>query len=138
MSQKFTPARVETAFWLAICAGLVISVGVDTDWGRQIRLPARKIADLPGTFKAPELTEPYSLPGADTMLETTLRPLFIVTRRPAPTADISKPAMNKGQFVLTGVSILPQVKYAFLLEKAGNRSPTRSCSLRTTTARSCR
>ena len=121
MSTRFTPSRVETAFWLTICGGLLTGIGIETDWGRQFKLPSYSDTNPQGGFEKPVLAEPYRLPPPDSMLETALRPLFSVTRRPAPTADVPKQTMNKGQFILTGVSIVPQGKFAFLLEKAGNR-----------------
>ena len=55
--------------------------------------------------------------------ETGARPLFIPTRRPAPTlaAPSAVAAMNKGQFTLTGVTIAGGTKIALLREKASGR-----------------
>jgi hypothetical protein len=55
--------------------------------------------------------------------ETGNRPLFIPTRRPAPAqvTPTTASAMNKGQFVLTGVTIAGPMKIALLREKSSGR-----------------
>ena len=55
--------------------------------------------------------------------ETANRPLFTPTRRPAPAAAQASatPAMNKGQFTLTGVTIVGETKIALLREKSSGR-----------------
>ena len=55
--------------------------------------------------------------------ETGNRPLFIQTRRPAPTqaTPTTASAMSKGQFVLTGVTIAGAMKIALLREKSSGR-----------------
>jgi general secretion pathway protein N len=55
--------------------------------------------------------------------ETAARPLFTPTRRPAPPATqaAAAPAMNKGQFTLTGVTIVGDTKIALLREKSSGR-----------------
>jgi hypothetical protein len=55
--------------------------------------------------------------------ETGSRPLFIATRRPAPAAVTAAavPAMAKGQYTLTGVTIVGPLKIALLREKSSGR-----------------
>ena len=55
--------------------------------------------------------------------ETGNRPLFIPTRRPAPSAvtPAAVPTMAKGQFTLTGVTIVGPLKIALLREKSSGR-----------------
>jgi len=55
--------------------------------------------------------------------ETGNRPLFISTRRPAPSAvsPATVAAMAKGQFTLTGVTIVGPLKIALLREKSSGR-----------------
>jgi general secretion pathway protein N len=55
--------------------------------------------------------------------ETGARPLFTPTRRPAPpaVAPAAPTAMNKGQFTLTGVTIVGPLKIALLREKSSGR-----------------
>jgi general secretion pathway protein N len=55
--------------------------------------------------------------------ETGARPLFTPTRRPAPpaAAPTAPTAMAKGQFTLTGVTIVGPLKIALLREKSSGR-----------------
>jgi hypothetical protein len=54
--------------------------------------------------------------------ETGTRPLFTPTRRPAPPqAQVAATTMAKGQFVLTGVTIVGPTKIALLREKSSGR-----------------
>ena len=123
-SRAFSPQRVETAFWLALLSALAVAIGIESDWGRRWIHPLQQIDVQPAPFTKPTLTEPFRLPAADTFLETAMRPIFVVTRRPAPaiTVEAPKPRMKKDQFTLTGTTIVPEGKFAHLLEKAGNKS----------------
>lgn len=122
------PSRAETVFWLALCGALAIGIGIETDWGRKIEQPSPEIMETSaaiGDFTPPRLAIPFRLPPPDTMLETSLRPLFIATRRPAPPPlppEPPKPTMKRDQFTLTGITVLPDGKFAFLTEKAGNKN----------------
>ena len=54
--------------------------------------------------------------------ETGTRPLFTPTRRPAPPqAQVAATTMAKGQYVLTGVTIVGPTKIALLREKSSGR-----------------
>jgi hypothetical protein len=55
--------------------------------------------------------------------ETASRPLFTPTRRPAPAQTVvaSAGAMVKGQFILTGVTIVGENRIALLREKSSGR-----------------
>lgn len=123
-SSALTPRRVEAAFWLALLSVLVVAIGIESDWGRRWILPVQPIDVQPAPFTKPTLTEPFRLPAADAFLEIAMRPIFVVTRRPAPTVTVEapKPRMKKDQFTLTGTTIVPEGKFAHLLEKAGNKS----------------
>lgn len=125
MSELLTPARLEAGFWVLLCGALAAGIGVETDWGRQLRSPPIEQPAVKGDFVKPDLAVPFSLPPPDTFLETAARPLFIVSRRPAPAApppEPPKPTMKKEQFILTGVTIVQEGKFAFLLERAVNRA----------------
>lgn len=125
MSTALTPIRVETGFWLILWAGLAAGIGIETDWGRQLQWPVAELAEAPPDVARPVLTEPFRLPEPDRHLTIATRPIFVVTRLPAPpapVADSSRPSMKKDQFVLMGTTIVPEGKFAFLLEKAGNKS----------------
>jgi hypothetical protein len=124
MNWALTPSRVEAGFWLAITVGLAAGVGFESEWSLQAQRPVTQIAETPPVFAKPVLAEPFHLADPDQFLDITLRPLFVVTRRPPPvvqTAD-SKSSMKKDQFILLGTTIVAEDKFAFLLEKAGNKS----------------
>jgi general secretion pathway protein N len=54
--------------------------------------------------------------------ETTARPLFLPTRRPAPEATVQeKKAFVQGQFVLQGVTVAGDTRIALLREKSSGR-----------------
>lgn len=125
MSSPLTPSRVEMGLWLLLCGGLATGIGVETDWGRRLHPPAVKQPEPRTDFVKPLLAEPFHLAPPDTFLETAMRPLFIVSRRPAPPPpppEPPKPAMQKDQFRLTGITIVPGGNFAFLVEKSGNRN----------------
>ena len=123
-SGALTPRRVEAAFWLALFSALVIAIGIESDWGRRWTLPLQQIDGQPAPFTKPALTEPFKMPAADAFLEIAMRPIFVSTRRPAPTVTVEapKPRMKKDQFTLTGTTLVPEGKFAHLTEKAGNKS----------------
>lgn len=123
-----SPGRAESAFWLILCSALAAGIGIETGWGEKLNLPPPATIETStavSDFAPPALAAPYRLPPPDTMLETSLRPLFVATRRPAPPSlppEPPKPTMNKGQFKLSGVSIVPEGNLAFLVEKTSNRT----------------
>ena len=120
-----TPFRVEVAFWALLCAGLAAGIGLETDWGHQWQWPVAETAQQPATLTNSALTEPYRLPSADVFIDVAMRPIFVFTRQPPPPLpppEPPKPAMKKDQFVLTGVTIVPEGKFAFLIEKAGGKT----------------
>ena len=125
MSVALTPGRAEAGFWLLLLLGLGAGIGLETDWGRQMRSPVMQIAETPPAFPKPVLAEPFRLPPPDRFLAITMRPLFVATRRAAPIAaspEPPKPGMQKGQFTLTGTIVVAGRRFALLIEKAGNRS----------------
>lgn len=125
MTTAFTPFRIETAFWLTLCGGLAVAIGMETEWGTQWQHPWTVPQPPAASAGLPALSQPYRLPEADHFLDTSVRPLFFVTRRPAPAApppEPPKPTMKRDQFTLTGITVLPDGKFAFLTEKAGNKS----------------
>jgi type II secretory pathway component PulC len=125
MSTSLTPLQAEAAFWMALVFALMLGIGIETNWGRQMQWPVPEVVETPPAFAKPVLAEPFRLGPPDEFTNITQRPLFIVTRRPTPAApppEPPKPRMQKGQFVLTGTILVAEGKFAFLLEKAGNRS----------------
>lgn len=125
MSTALTPLRAETAFWLILCGGLAAGIGMETNWGRQQQWPAETTVEPRAEFSEPALAEPFRLPPSDQYVQITARPIFVVTRRPAPispTSESAKSGMKKDQFILMGTTIAGGSKVAFLVEKAGNRN----------------
>lgn len=125
MSTALTPLRAETAFWLILCGGLAAGIGMETNWGRQQQWPAETTVETRPEFSEPALAEPFRLPPSDQYVQMTARPIFVVTRRPAPitpTSGSPEPGMKKDQFILMGTTMAGGSKVAFLVEKAGNRS----------------
>lgn len=126
MKIALSRAHLPAALWGGACIGLVLAIGAELDWGRRLhaplpvmRKPAAKPAETPllPEFALPPLEQGYS--------ETVNRPLFVVTRRPAPPpppSAASRPAMQKGQFILLGVTIAGDVSIALLKEKNGTKT----------------
>lgn len=77
-----TPSVIETAFWIILCGSLAVGIGMETDWGTRWRYALPNETADAAKLTTPTLTESYGLPVADEFLETAMRPLFIVTRRP--------------------------------------------------------
>ena len=103
-------------------------VGIETDWGLQLRrLPAAPQAIEPKPV-VPALLPEYQVEGGVASLnETVDRTLFNPTRRPAPPATASAEGEKKvqsGQFVLTGTTLAGDRSIAFLKEVAGGKART--------------
>lgn len=123
MSSPITPARVELAFWALLCGGLATGIGLETQW-RTTELASLPAATAPvSDYSPPALTEPFRLPPVDSLLETAMRPVFTASRRPVPPREAeSTSRMQRGQFLLTGISIRGDAKFAYLREKSTNRN----------------
>jgi hypothetical protein len=125
MSRWLTPLRFEAGVWLVLFSSLIYGIGIETNWGRQWSWPVAAPETVAPDFTTPPLTVPFNAPAPDTLIEIALRPLFIVTRRPAaalPPPEPPKPKMGKGQFFLTGTTIVPEGKFAHLVIIAGNKA----------------
>jgi type II secretory pathway component PulC len=125
LSTKITPFKAEIAFWVLVCCGLGFGIGFETRWGTQLTAPIASKENSAAIFDKPLLARPFTLPAADHFLEISLRPIFIITRRPAPAAPLQeppKPKMEKGKFALTGTMIIGGQKFAHLLRKSGNKA----------------
>jgi len=123
-----TPARAFSWTAVGLAGALAAVLGWETDWGQALRPPA---ADVPA-LRPPAVTvavlPDYRIEGGlETMPETAARTVFVPTRRPAPPApplspaEEAKSAMKKGQFLLTGTSVAPGQRFAFLKEVASGK-----------------
>jgi len=115
-------------WWVAPALVLVALVGIETDWGVQLRrLPAAPQAIEPKPV-VPALLPEYQIEGGVASLnETVDRTLFNPTRRPAPPATASAEGEKKvqsGQFVLTGTTLAGDRSIAFLKVVAGGKART--------------
>lgn len=110
--------------WALPFVAIALLVGWETDWGHALKpVPAldTKVAAQPVPVA---LLPEYRIEGGvDTRRETVERTLFNPTRRPAPpqTTAAAK-AVQTGQFVLTGTTVVDQKATAFLREVNGGRS----------------
>lgn len=113
-----------TAMLGATALGAVAVVGLETDWGKQLRAtgtPERPAAG--GTELAPALPA-FKLGDADTVFrESGERPLFTPTRRPPlPVQAAAVQQMKRGQFKLAGTVVNADTSVAYLVEIAGNKT----------------
>ena len=109
--------------WLAPFALLALALGIQTGWGRDLKLaPLAETPVVPAPVTTAVAPEFRIDGGLDAMKSTVERPLFNATRRPAPpaVAEAAKPTIQRGQFVLTGTMITDQGAIAFLKETSGN------------------
>jgi hypothetical protein len=109
----------------AACILLAIVIGVEAGFGASLRdalRPAGAKSALPTDAK---LLPPLIATAAEQSYpETTARPLFTPTRRPAPAvvAAAPQPTFQKGQFVLAGVITVGDKRIAMLREKSNGRT----------------
>ena len=103
---------------------LAVVLGLEVASGAQL---AERLATRGAPAAAPisaKLLPPVAAVNPDQEYpETGNRPLFIATRRPAPSAvaTAAVPTMAKGQYMLTGVTIVGPLKIALLREKSSGR-----------------
>jgi hypothetical protein len=119
-------ARLRAAlWWLLPLAALAVMIGGETDWGRAVDKRPQPAEPIPPTPVAASLLPEYAIPGGvAARTETVQRTLFNPTRRPAPAAAPENAAarIQRGQFALTGTTIVDGKNTAFLREVAGNKS----------------
>jgi hypothetical protein len=111
-------------WWLLPVAVLAGIVGWETDWGRAVEKPAPAAEAIEPKPVAASLLPEYEIAGGvATRTDTVSRTLFNPTRRPAPPAASEGTAsrMKRGQFALTGTTLLDGKSTAFLKEIAGGK-----------------
>ena len=111
--------------WALPFAVLALLIGWETDWGHALkRVPEQNANVVPQPVNVALLPEYQISGGVAEHRETVDRTLFNPTRRPAPPppAAGAKSAIQTGQFVLTGTTVVDQKATAFLREVNGGRS----------------
>ncbi len=107
----------------AICLLLAAVIGVEAGFGASLRDALKPASTKPALAADAKLLPPVVVAAAEQAYpETTARPLFTPTRRPAPPVAVAPQAtFQKGQFVLAGVITVGDNRVAMLREKANNR-----------------
>ncbi|MBA3505255.1 MAG: hypothetical protein H0T80_05675 [Betaproteobacteria bacterium] len=110
--------------WLLPLALLTGVIGWETNWGRASpRLAVSDVAPSPQPLSVALLPEYVPDNAAAGTREMVSRTLFNPTRRPAPVAvvETAKPKMQRGQFALTGTTVVEGKATAFLRETKGGK-----------------
>ncbi|MGI8896597.1 MAG: hypothetical protein ACR2HE_13265 [Casimicrobiaceae bacterium] len=110
--------------WLLPLALLTGVIGWETNWGRASpRSPIADAAPTPQPVAVALLPEYVPDSAAGGTREMVSRTLFNPTRRPAPVAvvETAKPKMQRGQFALTGTTVVEGKATAFLRETKGGK-----------------
>lgn len=118
----FPPIR-DFAAWLLPLGVLLVIVGVEVGQDGPQAAPEVVAAAAPQPV-VPALLPEYAIQGSlDARRETVERPLFVPTRRPAPTpVEVApKATMPRGQFALTGTTLVDGKGTAFLREVKGGK-----------------
>ena len=111
--------------WLLPVAALVLLIGWETDWGRQIvRVPSAPPAAEPKPVSASVLPDYQIDGGLPAHAETVQRTLFNATRRPAPVlaADDGPRQIVRGQFLLMGTTVTGERNIAFLKDVGNGKT----------------
>ena len=112
-------------WWLFPLAALVVVLGLEIGWGRAAAPAAPSPPPAAPTPVAGALLPEYGIDGGvEARRETAERTLFNPTRRPAPVPapEAAKPVMPRGQFALTGTTVVEGKSTAFLREVNGGKS----------------
>src|SRR5687768_5694158 len=107
----------------ALAVALLVVIGFETKWGTRVRPAAPTAAS-----KAAAPVDARVLPTVAATVaeqaypESVTRPLFVPSRRPAPTAPpVAVATMPKGTLTLQGVTIAGNTRIAMLREKQSGR-----------------
>jgi hypothetical protein len=114
--------RPLTAVLAGVAAVLLLAIGIETGFGTRLR---NELPPEPTKAAAPpdaKLLPPLALVSPEQAYpETTARPLFVPTRRPAPVETVAKSSFERGQYVLQGVIVVGDQRTALLKEKTSGR-----------------
>jgi hypothetical protein len=112
--------------WIVPFAIAVAAIGIETDWGRSLNRDTPAPTAVTPQPVAVALLPEYRIDGGtEARRETVDRVLFNPTRRPAPPANQAAGAastMKRGQYTLTGTTVVGNVATAFLREVNGGKS----------------
>jgi hypothetical protein len=112
--------------WLVPFAIVAAVLGFETDWGRDVDGDQAQTPSAGVQPVSVALLPEYRLDGGlEARKETVDRVLFNPTRRPAPPATAtaaSASSMRRGQYQLTGTTMVGSVATAFLKEVNGGKS----------------
>jgi hypothetical protein len=118
--------RIRTALWwfvpLVLCAALL---AWETDFGHALRTLPPAPEPIEARPVVTSLLPEFAIAGGTAArADTVQRTLFNPTRRPAPVAAVeaAKARMQRGQFALTGTTVVDGKSTAFLRETAGGKS----------------
>lgn len=102
---------------------LLLAIGLETGFGTRLRPSVPDSSSKKAAAPEAKLLPPLvAVAPEQAYPETTARPLFTPTRRPAPSDPSSgKPAFNRGQFVLQGVIVVGEERTALLKEKTSGK-----------------
>jgi hypothetical protein len=111
--------------WVLPVAALMLLIGWETDWGRQIvRVPSTPLAAEPKPVTAAVLPDYEINGGLPAHAETVQRTLFNATRRPAPVlaADDGPRQIVRGKFLLMGTTVSGERSIAFLKDVGNGKT----------------
>lgn len=114
--------RPLTALLAGLGALLLLAIGIETGFGTRLRHAPPAEPSKPAAPPDAKLLPPLAQVSPEQAYpETTARPLFVPTRRPAPVEVAAKSTFEKGQYVLQGVIVVGDQRTALLKEKASGR-----------------
>jgi general secretion pathway protein N len=110
------------AILAGVAAMLLLAIGIETGFGTRLRHAPPAEPSKPGVAPDAKLLPPLAMVSPDQAYpETTARPLFVPTRRPAPVEAVGKSSFERGQYVLQGVIVVGDQRTALIKEKASGR-----------------
>lgn len=106
----------------AVAVLLLVAIVVEAQLGARLHAQAAANPRKAAATEAKLIPPVAAVAPEQAYPQTTARPLFTPTRRPAPPVDVAQAqAFQKGQFVLLGVTIAGNTRIAMLREKANGR-----------------
>lgn len=121
MSGRQGLSGIRTGFWLAACIAPAIGIALQVDWGRQWTRPMPDFGAASTTY-VPVLATPFELPALENFPETRQRPIFSPARRSAEPSSPAQAGTLKDRFLLTGTTRTPEGRFAFLVDRADNKT----------------